>query len=106
MENITVSALFAIVAALLGIAGGYFGLKRNMKADAVAEGKNDGVMLNEIAHIQSGIDEIKKEQARISDMIIDFVKESAVMKNEVGALHRRLDNVERTIADIERRAVK
>jgi archaellum component FlaC len=104
MENLSVSALITLAATLLGIAGGYFGLKHSMKSEAAAEGKSEGVMLNEIAHIQSGIEEIKKEQARISGMIIGFVQDLAVLKSQVEAEHRRLDAIEKTMRELERRS--
>jgi polyhydroxyalkanoate synthesis regulator phasin len=103
MESITASALIAVVAALLGIAATYAGLKRNLKQDAANEGKNTGVVLNEISHIQSGIEEIKKEQARISDMMINFVRDLAVMSSKLDAEHRRTDALEKAVADLERR---
>jgi hypothetical protein len=103
MENLTVSALIAVVATLVGIAGGYMGLKRNLKLDAANEGKNNGIVLNEISHIQSGIEEIKKEQARISDMMIGFVRDLAVMTSKLDAEHRRTDALEKSVTDLERR---
>ena len=102
MENLTVAGLAAVISAILGIAATYFGMKRNLKADAAAEGKNDGIILNEIQHIQSGIVDIKKEQAKASEQMMSFVRELAVMQKTLEAEHSRIDRVEMRLDGVER----
>ena len=102
MENLTLVGLIGLVGTMLGIAATYFSMKRNLKSDAAAEGKSSGIILNEIQHIQSGIGDIKKEQMKTSEQMMNFVKESAVMKSSLDAEHRRVDQVESRLTALER----
>ena len=102
MENLTLVGLIGLIGTILGIGATYFGMKRNLKADAAAEGKSSGIILNEIQHIQSGIGDIKKEQMKTSEQMMMFVKEIAVMQSSLDAEHRRTDHIEARLAALER----
>ena len=103
MESLTVAGVVAVISAVLGIAATYFGMKRNIKADAVAEGKNNGIILIEIQHIKDGIAEIKKEYAKTNDQITGFIKEMAVMENSLKVVHKRVDEVNVQLKSMEKR---
>ena len=103
VENLTLAGLIGLIGTILGIAATYFSMKRNLKADAAAEGKSSGIILNEIQHIQSGIGDIKKEQMKTSDQMMNFVREIAVMQNSLDAEHRRTDQLDSRLTALEKK---
>ena len=102
MEDLAFVGLIGLISTLLGIMATYFNMKRNLKADAAAEGKSSGIILNEIQHIKSDIADIKNEQAKSSEQMVNFIKEIAVMQSALGAEHRRTDQIENRLSALER----
>ena len=102
MADLAFVGLVGLISTLLGIMATYANMKRNLKSDAAAEGKSSGIILNEIQHIQSGITDIKKEQAKTSEQMVSFVKEIAVMQSAITAEHRRTDQIENRLSALER----
>lgn len=93
----TSEIVFAIIGAVVGIAGMVFGLVtqlRNKKAEDKADGKEGGVLLTEVGYIKSGVDDIKRHQEKQDELYIAVIQRLTAVEGDTKRAHKRIDKLE------------
>lgn len=91
--TIELTILVSMSCAILGAGLGIAGYKKNVRKDAEADGKNDGIVLTEIGYVKAGIDDIKLEQKRQRDEFTQLKVDVAKIEASAKQAHKRIDAI-------------
>ena len=95
MDKLTIA--FGIVSALASACAIIFGVlaaKRNDNTDARSEGKSEGMIMNELGYIKSGIDDVKRKQDKQDDQNMEFNGRLSAVEQSAKQAHHRIDNID------------
>lgn len=104
MDN-SIFAIISAIAAISGIALGWAGRNRTLRAEVKQEAGSGAVLRSDMDYIKRGVDDIRLEQ-RAQGQRIDVLSERVTRLEESGKqAHKRLDRMENIWAKEEDHAV-
>jgi hypothetical protein len=92
--NNSVFAIISAIAAISGIALGWAGRNRTLRAEVKQEASSGAMLRSDMEYIKRGVDDIRLEQ-RAQGRMIDDLKERVTRLEESGKqAHKRIDRIE------------
>lgn len=94
--NETVITIGSIITTLTVI-GGIFTIVRELRSarkDQKTEGKEEGVIENELKHIRDGISDLNKKMDEQNGQILGLVERVTKSEEQIKAIHQRLNILE------------
>lgn len=92
----TIAVIISIAGTLFSILFGISTVRRNSRQD----NREEGIILNEIGYIKSGIDDIKKKQSDYDVFQRELTEKFGRMDESIKSAHHRIDGLSEEVKEL------